>query len=198
MGLRPSCFLQHEAGLGHGAFEGVHNQQHTVRHVQYTLHLAAEVAVARGVDDVDFVSFVADGDVLGEDGDSALAFEVVVVENELAGLLILTKELCLVQHAVDKGGLSVVDVRNNGNISNVLHRLGIVFKTCKDTKKSPYSKKIRQNSSDNVSKRDCAGSFPGGWWPFSPSLCASHTTNVRLARQMANSCSSSRGCQATM
>ena len=168
-------FLKHKAGLGHGAFEGVHHQQHAVGHIQHTLHLAAEVAVARGVDDVDFVSFVADRNVLGENGDATLAFKVVVVKNEFAGLLILTKELCLVQHTVDQGGFSVVDMRNNGNISNVLHRLGIVFKTCKDTKKTSYSKKIRQNSSDNVSKRDCAGSFPGGWWPFlSIAFCVSH------------------------
>ena len=115
--------LQHEACLRHGTFEGIHHQQHAVGHVEHTLHLAAEVAVAGGVDDVNLVALVADRDVFGQDGDAALALEVVVVEDEFAGFLIFSEKLCLVQHAVNQSGLSMVNMRNNGNISNVLHRI---------------------------------------------------------------------------
>ena len=45
--------LQHKARLRHGAFGGIHQQQHAIHHVHHPLHLAAEIGVAGGVDDVD-------------------------------------------------------------------------------------------------------------------------------------------------
>ena len=54
----------HEAGLGHRAFDRVDQQQHAVDHRQHALDLAAEVGVARGVDDVDVGVAVLDGAVL--------------------------------------------------------------------------------------------------------------------------------------
>ena len=76
-----------------------------------------------GVDDVNLIPLVTDGDILGENGNAAFAFKVVVVKDKVAGLLVLAKQLCLVQHTVDQCGLAVVDMCNNGNISNILHRL---------------------------------------------------------------------------
>ena len=67
---------QHEAGLGHRALEGVDEQQGAVGHLEHALHLAAEVGVARGVDDVDL--------------------DVLVL------------------------GLAVVDVRDDGDVAEVL------------------------------------------------------------------------------
>ena len=64
-----------EARLRHRAFDRVDEKQHPVHHGQHALHLAAEVGVAGGVDDVDVGAAVADGAVLGEDGDTALALE---------------------------------------------------------------------------------------------------------------------------
>ena len=52
--------LEHEAGLRHGAFEGIDQQQHAVGHVEHALHLAAEVGMAGGVDDVDLDILVGD------------------------------------------------------------------------------------------------------------------------------------------
>ena len=43
---------EHEARLRHGPLGGVHQQDDAVDHLQYALHLAAEVGVARGVNDV--------------------------------------------------------------------------------------------------------------------------------------------------
>jgi hypothetical protein len=61
-----------EARLRHRALDGVDQQQHAVDHRQHALDLAAEVGVARGVDDVDVGAFVLDGAVLRQDGDAAL------------------------------------------------------------------------------------------------------------------------------
>ena len=47
--------LQHEAGLRHRAFGGVHQQQNAVHHLEDTLDLAGKIGVARCIDDVDLV-----------------------------------------------------------------------------------------------------------------------------------------------
>ena len=47
---------EHVAGLRHGAFVGVHQQQHRVDHAEHALDLAGEVGVAGRVDDVDEVA----------------------------------------------------------------------------------------------------------------------------------------------
>ena len=59
------CLLQHEAGLGHGAFGGIHQQDDAVDHLQDTLYLAAEVSVAGGIHNIDFVVLIADGGIFG-------------------------------------------------------------------------------------------------------------------------------------
>ena len=111
--------LQHEAGLGHGAFEGVHQQQHAVHHLEDALHLAAEVSVAGGVNDVDLGGAVVHGGVLGQDGNAALALDVAGVHHAVNGLLILVIGAALLEHLVDQGGLAVVNVGNDGNVANV-------------------------------------------------------------------------------
>ena len=126
-------FLKHEACLRHGAFESVDHQQHTVGHVEHALHLAAEVAVARSVDNVDFVTFIADRDVFGEDGDTTFTLEVVVVEDKFAGLLVVAEQFGLMKHAVNQGGLSMVNVSYNCNISNILHKKEMLKTKCKNT-----------------------------------------------------------------
>ena len=120
MGFLPSAsaFLKNETRLRHRALEGVDQQQHAVAHVQHTLDLAAEVGVARGVDDVDFIILVNYRDVLREDRDTAFAFEVVVVEDQLAGLLgVVAQDVAGQDHLVYERGFAVVHVCNNCNIA---------------------------------------------------------------------------------
>ena len=112
---------QDEARLGHGALEGVDEQQRAVGHAQHALDLAAEVGVARRVDDVDLHALVLDGDVLGEDGDAALALLVVGVEHALLDLLVGTEGVRGAQQLVDQRGLAVVDVGDDGDVPQVLN-----------------------------------------------------------------------------
>ena len=72
-------FRHHELGLRQRTFSGVDQHQCAVDHVQDTLDLTAEVGVARRVDDVDARSLPVDRGGLGENGDAALALEVVGV-----------------------------------------------------------------------------------------------------------------------
>ena len=108
---------QHEARLGHRPLDRVDQEEHPVAHVEDALHLAAEVGVARGVDEVELVPLVADGRVLGHDGDAALALEVVAVHDAGAPGLVLPPDLGLGEHGVDEGRLAVVDVRDDGDIA---------------------------------------------------------------------------------
>ena len=114
-------FLQHEARLRHRPFEGIHQQQHTVRHVQHTLHLATEIRVPRSVDDVDLVAFVLDGNVLGEDRYTALALQIVVVEDKFALVLVIAEQVRRVQHLIDECRFAVIHVGDDCNVSNLLH-----------------------------------------------------------------------------
>ena len=113
--------MQHKARLGHRALESVDQQDAAVGHVEHALHLAAEVGVARRVDDVDFYVAVADGNILRKDGNAALALQVVVVEYEFARLLVLAEEVAGHQHLVHERGFPVVNVSDDGNVADLLH-----------------------------------------------------------------------------
>jgi hypothetical protein len=97
----------------------------TIHHVQDALHLAAEIGVAGGVDDVDAGVLPVQGGHLGEDGDAAFALEVVRVHGALGHLLVLAEGARLGEQPVDQRGLAVVDVGNDGDIAQVheAHRL---------------------------------------------------------------------------
>src|SRR2546429_8974383 len=84
---------------------------------QPPLVFPAEVGVAGGIDDVDARAAILDGAVLGEDGDAALALDVVGIHDALAELLVGGKGARLLQQAVDQRGLAVVDVRDDGDVA---------------------------------------------------------------------------------
>ncbi len=67
---------QDEAGLRKRALARVDEEQDAVDHRQAALDLAAEVGVARGIDDVHLRLADLDGRVLRQDRDALLAFEV--------------------------------------------------------------------------------------------------------------------------
>ena len=113
---------QHVAGLGQRALGGVHQQHDAVHHLERALDLAAEVAVARRVDDVDLGVAEVDGRVLGQDRDAALALEVVRVHDALGDLLVGAEGAALAEQGVHERGLAVVDVGDDGDVAQ-LHPL---------------------------------------------------------------------------
>ena len=94
-------FFGNETGLRHRALLRVHQQYDAVHHTQNTLHLAAEVGVSRGIDDVDVVAFVIDGGVFGEDGNATFFFKVVAVHHAFVNLLVGAKCTGLAQQLVN-------------------------------------------------------------------------------------------------
>ena len=85
--------------------------------------------MARGVHDVDLGVLVLDGGVLGQDGDAALPLQVAGVHDALHSLLVLAVHAALLEHLVHQGGLAVVDVGDNGYVSQmfVLHKMNVPF-----------------------------------------------------------------------
>ena len=109
---------QHVARLRQRSFAGVHQQHDAVHDFERALHLAAEIAVAGRVDDIDLHALVADAGDLGEDGDAALAFEVVGIHDALDVHFVFAEDAALVEHGVHQRGLAVIHVGDDGDVAN--------------------------------------------------------------------------------
>ena len=70
---------------------GVHNEDDTVYHLEDTLHLASEIRVSGGIDDIDLDSLIVNGSVFGQDGDAALALDIIGVHDTLRDLLVFAE-----------------------------------------------------------------------------------------------------------
>src|SRR5208337_3215274 len=81
-------------------------------------HFAAKIGVAGRVHDIDFHARIKHSRVLGEDGDAALAFQIVRVHDPLGDGLVVAESAALAEHGVNQRGLAVVHVGNNGDVSN--------------------------------------------------------------------------------
>ena len=110
---------QDKTSLGQRPLGGIYQQQHTVHHLQRALDLTAEIGVAGGVDDVDLDALETHRGVLGEDGDSALAFEIARIHDPLVDSLVVAEGAALPQHGVHQGGLAVVDVGDDRQVSKL-------------------------------------------------------------------------------
>ena len=77
----------------------------------------------RMAEGVGLVDEIADGGVLGEDGDPALFLEVVRVHDALVHLLVGADGAGLAEERVDERGLPVVDVGDDGNVADVVSKL---------------------------------------------------------------------------
>ena len=111
---------EHEPGLRQRALRGVDQEQDPVHHVERALHFAAEIRVAGGVDDVDLGAPVNDRGVLGHDGDALLPLQVDAVHDPFGHRLVVPENAALPEHGIDEGGLAVVDVGDDGQISQIL------------------------------------------------------------------------------
>ena len=111
---------QNKASLWHRTLGCVNQQKRTVSHLQNTLYLAAEVSVARGVNNVDFDALVLNRDVLCQNSNSALTLLIIGVQNSLLNLLVLAECIGCLKHLVNHGGFTVVNVGDDSNISDVV------------------------------------------------------------------------------
>src|SRR6185437_15638447 len=90
-----------------------------VHHVEDALDLAAEIGVAGSVDDVDAGVLPLHRGRLGQDGDAALALQIVGIHRALDDALVVAIGAGLLQQAIDQRGLAVVDVGDDGDVTKV-------------------------------------------------------------------------------
>ena len=69
-------FAQNETGLRLRAIDRIDDEQHAIDHVQNTFHFAAEIRVARSVNDVDVIIFIFERGVFGTNGDALFFFQI--------------------------------------------------------------------------------------------------------------------------
>jgi hypothetical protein len=133
---------QHEARLRERPFGRVDEQHHAVHHLERPLDLAAEVGVARRVDDVDARAAIDDGRVLGHDRDALFALQIDRVHDPLGHVFVVAEDPALPEQGVDQRGLAVVDVGDDGEVTDVVsgflwHRLRMVACAILMTAKRP-------------------------------------------------------------
>ena len=112
--------MQHVARLRQRAFARVHQNDYAIDQPQGTLDLTAEIAVTRRIHDVNFRPAEEKCRVLGQDGDAALAFQLVRIHHALDHRFVGAEDAALFQHGVHQRGLAVVHVRDNGDVANLL------------------------------------------------------------------------------
>src|SRR6185503_17221743 len=117
--------LEHETGLRHGSFSRVHEQENAIHHVHDAFDFSAKVSMSRSIYNIDLDRLIrggvnqCDGSVLGKDGNAALAFQVVGIHHAFFDVLVITEGMGLAQQAIHDGGLAVVNMRDDGDISDI-------------------------------------------------------------------------------
>ena len=117
-------------GLGLHPLGGIHHQDGPLAGGQGAGDLIVKVHVARGVNEVQGIGLAVQGIILdghrpGLDGDAPLPLQVHAVQ-QLILHLPLGHRVAQLQQPVGQGGLSVVNVGNDGKIANftlVCHRM---------------------------------------------------------------------------
>ena len=109
-----------EARLRQRPLGRVDEQEDAVDHRQAALDLAAEVGVARRVDDVELHVADADGRVLREDRDPLLALEVDRVHDALVHVLVRAEGAGLPEQGVDERRLAVIDVGDDRDVAEIV------------------------------------------------------------------------------
>ena len=111
--------LGDEPGLRHRAVDRIDQQQHRIDHGQHAFDLAAEICVARGVNDIDAIVLPGDRGVFRQNRDSTLALLVVGIHHPLGQLLVRGEFAGLAQELVDQRGLAMIDVGDDGDVSEL-------------------------------------------------------------------------------
>ena len=119
MQIQFKSFFQHKFGLRHSSFKGIYQKNYAVNHLQYTFYLASEISVTRGVNDIDFDTFIMNGGVFGKNGDASFAFNIIGVHDTFLYFLVFAENTTLFKKLVYKSGFAVINVGDNGYVTYV-------------------------------------------------------------------------------
>ena len=74
--------------------------------------------MAGSVHNIDLRAPIGKRRIFRQDGDAALALQFVLVHHATRHILVLTEDAALMQHGIDQRGFSVINVRNDRDVSN--------------------------------------------------------------------------------
>ena len=110
------CFLRDETRLRHRPIHGIYQQQYRVDHRQNALHLAAEVSMPWGIDDIDAVVLPGDGRVLGQNRDAAFLLKHVRIHHSFSDMTRIDRT-GLRQEPVHQGSFAMVDMGDDRDVA---------------------------------------------------------------------------------
>ena len=93
--IQGHCLAQNETGLGHGAFKCVYDQDYAVDHLEYTLHLSAEIRVSGRINDINLRSFIINCSILTQNCNSTLPLKIIGIHDPLLDGLVFTEHTAL-------------------------------------------------------------------------------------------------------
>ena len=111
--------FQDKARLRHRSLRRVDEQNDAVDHFQNALHLAAEIGMSGRIDDIDLDAVIMHGGIFGENRDAALSFDGIGVHDTLLRRLIFPIYAALLQHFIHKRRFAVVDMCDDGDVSQI-------------------------------------------------------------------------------
>ena len=76
--------------------------------------------MARRIQDIDLGAFMHDGRVLGKDRNAAFTFLIIGVHDTFLHLFIGTENMALFQHGIDQSRLTMVNVSDDGNVTQII------------------------------------------------------------------------------
>ena len=110
-------FTQDKTGLRERPFSGINQENGPIHHAERPFHFAAEIGVAGSIDDVDLDVIPSNSAVFRGNGNAAFALQIHAVHDAL-GLLVGPEYTALAEQAVYQGGLAVVNMGYDGNITD--------------------------------------------------------------------------------
>jgi hypothetical protein len=99
-----------------------HIRNQTMASTTVTTAMPVVNAMAGRIDDIDAGVLPQDRGDLRQDGDAALAFEVVGIERALGDALVVAERARLLEQPVDERGLAAIDVGDDGDVAEIYMR----------------------------------------------------------------------------
>jgi hypothetical protein len=112
---------QNKARLRLWPVMGIDDQQDGIDHFHDPLDFAAEIGVARCINDVDPIAVPLKSRILCANRNSFFALQIHRIHYALLDLLVRTESTGLSQQLIHKRRFAVINVRNDGDIADFIH-----------------------------------------------------------------------------
>ena len=119
-------FFQNKASLSLRTFKRVDHEHHAIYHFHYTLNLPPEIGVTGSIYDVDEVVLPPHRSIFRLDCDASLTLLIHGIHRSIFQYLIFPEGSGMLQHLVDESGLPMIDVCDDGNISDTIRCDGAI------------------------------------------------------------------------